>query len=106
MSIIVGGGGQIGYYVTKGLLAQGHEVLCVDNLFTGTKRNIEHLGSAPRFEFNDLIIVDNVANVDGTATNLTVFGVALTPYGRIQHHRNLFAAVRTFEEVFHILNVY
>ena len=33
------------------LLEQGHEVLCVDNLFTGTKRNIEHLHAHPRFEF-------------------------------------------------------
>ena len=33
------------------LLRDGHEVLCVDNLFAGTKRNIEHLGGHPRFEF-------------------------------------------------------
>jgi UDP-glucuronate decarboxylase len=32
-------------------LAEGHEVLCVDNLYTGTKKNIEHLHSNPRFEF-------------------------------------------------------
>jgi UDP-glucuronate decarboxylase len=33
------------------LLEQGHDVLCADNLFTGTKRNINHLHSHPRFEF-------------------------------------------------------
>ena len=33
------------------LLAQGHEVICADNVFTGTKRNIEHLYGHPRFEF-------------------------------------------------------
>jgi UDP-glucuronate decarboxylase len=33
------------------LLDQGHEVLCIDNLFTGTKRNLEHLHTHPRFEF-------------------------------------------------------
>jgi UDP-glucuronate decarboxylase len=33
------------------LLREGHDVLCVDNLFTGTKRNIEHLIDNPRFEF-------------------------------------------------------
>jgi UDP-glucuronate decarboxylase len=32
-------------------MAQGHEVICADNLFTGTKRNIEHLHANPRFEF-------------------------------------------------------
>jgi UDP-glucuronate decarboxylase len=33
------------------LIANGHEVICADNLFTGSKRNIEHLHSEPRFEF-------------------------------------------------------
>jgi UDP-glucuronate decarboxylase len=33
------------------LLASGHEILCVDNLFTGSKRNIEHLHAHPHFEF-------------------------------------------------------
>lgn len=33
------------------LLDQGHEVVCADNLFTGSKRNIEHLHGHPRFEF-------------------------------------------------------
>ena len=33
------------------LLARGDEVVCVDNLFTGSKRNIEHLHDNPRFEF-------------------------------------------------------
>src|SRR5262245_31173344 len=32
------------------LIAAGHEVLCVDNYFTGRRRNIEHLLSKPRFE--------------------------------------------------------
>ena len=41
----------MGSHLVDRLLAQGHEILCVDNLFTGTKRNIEHLHSHPRFEF-------------------------------------------------------
>ena len=40
-----------GSHLIDRLLKQGHEVLCVDNLFTGTKRNIEHLHVHPRFEF-------------------------------------------------------
>jgi UDP-glucuronate decarboxylase len=35
---------------TKRLVAAGHDVLCVDNLFTGTKGNIAHLINHPRFE--------------------------------------------------------
>jgi UDP-glucuronate decarboxylase len=48
---VTGGAGFLGSHLTDRLLDQGHEVLCVDNLFTGTKRNIEHLHGHPRFEF-------------------------------------------------------
>src|SRR5215467_11389305 len=46
MYIIVGGGGQIGYYVTKGLLAQGHEVLLLDKDARRVQTLSEELGSA------------------------------------------------------------
>ncbi len=49
--LVTGGAGFLGSHLMDRLLAQGHEVLCIDNLFTGTKRNIEHLHSHPYFEF-------------------------------------------------------
>lgn len=49
--LVTGGAGFLGSHLIDRLLEQGHEVLCVDNLFTGTKRNMEHLHSNPRFEF-------------------------------------------------------
>ncbi len=48
--MITGGAGFIGSYVCERLLEQGHEVLCVDNFFTGTRRNVRHLLSNPNFE--------------------------------------------------------
>ena len=49
--LVTGGAGFLGSHLCEMLLGEGHEVLCVDNLFTGTKRNIEHLRDHPRFEF-------------------------------------------------------
>lgn len=49
--MVTGGAGFLGSHLCDKLLEQGHEVLCVDNLYTGTKRNIDHLHRHPRFEF-------------------------------------------------------
>jgi UDP-glucuronate decarboxylase len=49
--LVTGGAGFIGSHLVDRLLDQGHDVLCVDNLFTGTKRNIEHLHNHSRLEF-------------------------------------------------------
>jgi UDP-glucuronate decarboxylase len=49
--LVTGGAGFLGSHLIDRLLARGHEVLCIDNLFTGTKRNIEHLYAQPLFEF-------------------------------------------------------
>ena len=49
--MVTGGAGFVGSHLCDRLLAQGDEVLCVDNLFTGAKTNIEHLHAEPRFEF-------------------------------------------------------
>jgi UDP-glucuronate decarboxylase len=48
---VTGGAGFLGSHLIDRLLEQGHEVLCVDNLFTGAKRNIEHLHNHARLEF-------------------------------------------------------
>jgi UDP-glucuronate decarboxylase len=49
--LVTGGAGFLGSHLIDRLLADGHEVLCLDNLFTGSKMNIEHLLGEPRFEF-------------------------------------------------------
>ena len=48
--LVTGGSGFLGSHLCDRLIEQGHDVLCVDNFFTGTKRNIEHLLNHPRFE--------------------------------------------------------
>ena len=48
--LITGGAGFIGSHLSERLLAEGHEVLCLDNFFTGRRENIMHLLDNPRFE--------------------------------------------------------
>ncbi|MDR0517910.1 MAG: SDR family oxidoreductase [Fibromonadaceae bacterium] len=48
--LITGGAGFLGSHLCDRLIEQGHDVICLDNYFTGSKKNIEHLISNPRFE--------------------------------------------------------
>lgn len=49
--LITGGAGFIGSHLCDRLLAEGNEVICLDNFFTGRRKNIEHNLSHPYFEF-------------------------------------------------------
>jgi UDP-glucuronate decarboxylase len=47
---VTGGAGFLGSHLCERLLDEGHDVLCVDNFFTSSRRNIEHLLDDKRFE--------------------------------------------------------
>ncbi len=49
--LVTGGAGFVGSHLCDALLAEGNHVVCVDNLLTGSLRNIAHLKNEPRFEF-------------------------------------------------------
>ena len=49
--LVTGGAGFLGSHLCDTLLVAGHSVVCVDNLLTGRRENIAHLGSEARFEF-------------------------------------------------------
>lgn len=49
--LVTGGAGFIGSHLCEFLVEKGHDVICVDNMFTGNKKNIQGLMSHPRFEF-------------------------------------------------------
>jgi len=49
--LITGGAGFIGSHLCDLLLAQGHQVIAMDNLITGSTRNIEHLAGNDNFHF-------------------------------------------------------
>ncbi len=48
--LVTGGAGFLGSHLCERLLAQGHDVLCVDNFFTGARDNVAHLLGHPHFE--------------------------------------------------------
>jgi UDP-glucuronate decarboxylase len=68
--LVTGGAGFLGSHLCERLLALGHDVLCVDNYFTGTKDNIAHLMGNPHFEvlrhdvtFSLYVEVDEIYNL-------------------------------------------
>lgn len=56
--LITGGAGFIGSHLSEKLLNEGNEILCLDNFFTGNKRNVQHLMDNPKFELIRHDIVD------------------------------------------------
>jgi UDP-glucuronate decarboxylase len=56
--LITGGAGFLGSHLCDKLLGLGHEVICIDNLFTGSKANIAHLLDNPNFEFVRHDVID------------------------------------------------
>jgi UDP-glucuronate decarboxylase len=56
--LVTGGAGFLGSHLCDRLIAEGHEVICLDNLFTGAKANIAHLLGNPNFEFVRHDVID------------------------------------------------
>ncbi len=56
--LVTGGAGFLGSHLCDRLLKDGHEVVCIDNLFTGRKSNIEHLLTNANFEFVRHDVID------------------------------------------------
>jgi UDP-glucuronate decarboxylase len=68
--LVTGGAGFLGSHLCDRLVAEGNDVLCVDNFFTGTKGNIAHLLQSPQFElirhdvtFSLYVEVDEIYNL-------------------------------------------
>lgn len=58
--LVAGGAGFIGSHLVDALLSEGHEVVCIDNFFIGTRENIAHLKEHDRFTFYE----QNLCNLD------------------------------------------
>src|SRR4051812_3052089 len=57
--VVTGGAGFLGSHLCEHLLGEGHRVICIDNLETGSLQNIEHIRD-PAFDFRHIDIIDYV----------------------------------------------
>ena len=60
LCLVTGGAGFLGSHLCDRLLANGHEVVALDNLYTGSKRNIAHLQANSKFEFVEHDVVEPI----------------------------------------------
>lgn len=87
--LITGGAGFIGTHLCKRLLQEGNEVICLDNFFTGSKRNIEELINNPSFElFEQDIIQPFYREVD------EIYNLAC-PASPIHYQHNAISTIKT-----------
>jgi dTDP-glucose 4,6-dehydratase len=81
--LVTGGAGFIGSHLCDALLGEGHQVVCVDNLLTGSTRNIAHLRNESRFEFLQLDV--NRPYDPGRADFIFHFASPASPVDYMQH---------------------
>lgn len=77
-TVITGGAGFIGSHLCDHFLANGHEVICIDNLLTGDLENIEHLRGQPRFQFVNKDVTNYIA-IEGRVDNVLHFASPASP---------------------------
>jgi len=90
--LVTGGSGFLGSHLCERLLGDGHEVVCLDNFFTGTRANVEHLLDNHRFELVRHDVTDPLTmEVD------EIFHLAC-PASPIHYQRNPVRTIRTAVE--------
>jgi len=78
ISVVTGGAGFLGSHLCDRLIAEGHSVICIDNLITGSVENIAHLGGHPQFKFIHYDVT-NYLFVDGPVDFIFHFASPASP---------------------------
>ena len=77
-TLITGGAGFLGSHLCDRFVAEGHEVICMDNLLTGTTQNIAHLRAKPHFHFIEHDVTTYI-EVDGPLDYVLHFASPASP---------------------------
>lgn len=83
-TLVTGGAGFVGSHLCETFLAMDHEVICVDNLITGSLGNVEHLRSNPQFSFIRHDISHHL-EIDGPIDNILHFASPASPVDYLKH---------------------
>jgi len=83
-TVITGGAGFIGSHLCERFLAAGDDVICVDNMLTGSKRNIVHLLDNPRFRLLERNVSEPIV-IDGAVDNVLHFASPASPADYLAH---------------------
>ena len=83
-TLITGGAGFVGSHLCERFLAEGDTVICVDNLLTGSRRNIDHLLDNPNFQFIEHNISEPI-QIDGKIDNILHFASPASPADYLAH---------------------
>src|SRR5215831_13830182 len=82
--LVTGGAGFLGSHLCETLLVRGDEVLCMDNLLTGSERNIESFRSNPRFTFVRHDVTRHI-DIGGTLWGILHFASPASPIDYLEH---------------------
>ncbi len=83
-TVVTGGAGFLGSHLCERLLAEGHEVICLDNLLTGSTDNIAHLAKEASFTFIKFDVT-NYIYIKGRVDNILHFASPASPIDYLEH---------------------
>jgi len=82
--LITGGAGFLGSHLSDRFLAEGYEVICMDNLLTGSLRNVEHLSTESRFHYVDQDVTEFI-HVPGRLDAVLHFASPASPIDYLEY---------------------
>lgn len=83
-TVITGGAGFVGSHLCDRFIEDGHEVICVDNLLTGSLENVAHLKANPRFRFIEHNVSEPI-EIEGAVDNILHFASPASPVDYLEH---------------------